>query len=134
MKKLIVWISLFCALLMPTSTFAQTCSGKDEVKVSNLNQIKGLVNVTKRTQANERGKPNAYTMLISKPKGHRRDRSGCCSFNSGWCGRFSNGMITVDENNNILSGNLTMFIGTIDGKKYLRFEGIKELPEVEQDL
>ncbi|HQX42678.1 MAG TPA: hypothetical protein PK779_14030, partial [Niabella sp.] len=94
MKRLIFWIAVLITSSIFTETFAQQCSGKDEVKVTNVNQVKGMVNVTKRTQSVERGKDNTYALLISKPKGHRRN-GACCQFNSGWCGRFSNGMVTV---------------------------------------
>lgn len=110
--------------IISVSNMSAQCTSRNEVKVTNINQVKTFMTFTNQKPIKVGGAIVGYVYTESTSRGHRR-QGGCCSFNRGFCGRFSAIDVETDLAGNITKSSFTMFTGSTTTGEYLRFEGIK---------
>lgn len=126
-KTIIALVIAFTVISV--SNMSAQCSARNEVKVTNISQVKAFMTFTNQTPIKVGGEIVGYMYTESTSRGHRRS-GGCCQFNRGFCGRFSAIDVETDLAGNITKSSFTMFTGSTTAGEYLRFEGIK----VEDDI
>lgn len=121
-KTIIALVIAFTVISV--SNMSAQCSARNEVQVTNINQVKAFMTFTNQQPIKVGNNIVGYIYTESTSRGHRRS-GGCCQFNRGFCGRFSKIDVETDLLGNITKSSFTMFTGTSDSGDYLRFEGIK---------
>ena len=128
--------TFFLFLLMfvnPGEVSAQKHRDPNEKQVININEVQDFVLFNKKDSIKVNGKVVGYLITKSIGNGHRRS-GGCCQFNGGWCGRFSDAVIKIDLNGNITQSSIKMFKGTSDGELYVRFEGLSKKDSMDEPV
>ncbi len=135
MKKLNVWLivaSIVICCLNTVSVKAQ-CDSPDEFKVTNTNELHGLIAFNKRTKIVDvtTGKIIGFEVSAFVTAGHRK-KGGCCQFNGGRCGRSSAALIKLitDLQGNITQSNTDIFVGSDgNGHRYIKYDLLLNEPD-----
>ena len=100
------------------------CSAAAEEQVSNIDQVSQWLTIESTIEVfDEDGQFVGYQQVANIAKGHKKGSSKCCNFNSGRCGKSSAMVLLTDELENIIDGNVVLWLGEDpDLGEYIRWE------------